>query len=551
MEKINIFERKPFLISLVSQLILGVGIFLRLAHYFENRSFWLDETYQTIRITSRSYDDILRNVEIFPELVRVPLGFDLVEKFFVNLGGNNEFAFRFFPLISSIAALILFSFLVKKYLNPGLQLITVGLFAIAEPLVYYAAEVKQYSTDLLIAIVFILGMNVFLKKKSAGGWIILTLAGAAGLWVSHSVIFVLAGIGVFLLIDTLINKKWGDLIKLSVLGLAWLTSFYFVFKMALEPMVKSTTLLGEWESAFFKGPVLSVESLQWLGGSMLASFNNPVGLGWPYLIAVFFVLGIKEIFRQQKLKSLLIILPIVFVLTAGFLGKYPFRGRLLLFLIPFYYIVIGYGVQWVLGFMQTKKWIGWFIVCGLLFYYPVREASAHLLKGRELTQNRQAMNFLSQNYQAGDFIFLNTSGKFPFWYYVGQLGISKKFLVKPCAIYNGVVHSAVKVGTFARSLIQAPSGLRTMIYQFEYNEYNDNGMFRDSFCENAQRNKVFTVVEGFYRPYPALGRTWVFLSSGDDYDEKANKIIKDSFDSTSKLLQSFTGKNVGVYLYYL
>src|SRR5918999_1855822 len=65
--------------------------------------------------------------------------------------GESEYSLRLVPFLAGVIALILFRQLAVRAL-PGLGgLVAVALFAVGEPLVYWSAEAKQYSLDVLAA----------------------------------------------------------------------------------------------------------------------------------------------------------------------------------------------------------------------------------------------------------------------------------------------------------------------------------------------------------------------------------------------------------------
>ncbi len=86
-------------------LVLGLGVFLRLFVYFQNRGYFMDE------------GSLLGNIEGKPILdfsqplssnQLAPLGFLIVERACVSRLGDSRFVSRLFPLASGIPALFLF-----------------------------------------------------------------------------------------------------------------------------------------------------------------------------------------------------------------------------------------------------------------------------------------------------------------------------------------------------------------------------------------------------------------------------------------------------------
>ena len=86
------------------------------------------------------------------------------------------------------------------------------IFAVAEPLIDYAAQVKQYSCDVCVGLLLgWMAIRIIAATSTSGQkmrWMALTLSGAIGIWFSHPAIFVLGGIGLTLLFAS-VQKSLG------------------------------------------------------------------------------------------------------------------------------------------------------------------------------------------------------------------------------------------------------------------------------------------------------------------------------------------------------
>ena len=75
-------------------------------------------------------------------MVRLPLG--------VKAAG------RLFPLVCGLVSVFLMRGAARRYLDRHAVPIAVGLFALGDHLLYYSAEIKQYSCDLMLALAALL-----------------------------------------------------------------------------------------------------------------------------------------------------------------------------------------------------------------------------------------------------------------------------------------------------------------------------------------------------------------------------------------------------------
>ena len=76
-------------------------------------------------------------------------------------GGYSEETLQFVPLAAGVAAIVLFAHLAHRYLATWTAVIATAMFVVSDGLIYYASELKPYSSDVLVTIVLLLlGMSV-------------------------------------------------------------------------------------------------------------------------------------------------------------------------------------------------------------------------------------------------------------------------------------------------------------------------------------------------------------------------------------------------------
>ncbi len=128
----------------VSRVTFGLvilGIVLRLVRWLQNYPMWCDETMLAANLLDRGWTELAR-----PLAYRqvCPLGFLALEWGVVRLVGFSELALRLVPIVSAIASVPLFYFLATRVLGDGstAAMMAVAIFAVAEPPIRFAAEVK-------------------------------------------------------------------------------------------------------------------------------------------------------------------------------------------------------------------------------------------------------------------------------------------------------------------------------------------------------------------------------------------------------------------------
>jgi hypothetical protein len=401
--------------------MIALGVVLRLRQYLANRSLWLDEAMLALNIVQRSFGGLLKPLDYDQG---APLGFLFLEKLAITLLGNdNEFRLRLLPLLTGCASLILFYLILKRVFKHGGILTGLALFAVSPTLIYYSSEVKQYSSDIFVTLILLwLALesldNGITRKKA----IVLAGAGALAIWFSHPALFVLAAIGIILLVH---NRK--HFMPVVAVGGAWLASFAVLYLVSLRWLSSNEFLLGFWQEFFMPMP----PEFSWLWNAFLGLFRDPGGLDGfaPALFAAALTGGLVLARRRWQVAGI-ILLPFFFVLAASALQKYPFSGRLMLFSAPLLFILLGACIDWLstlelrVSFpVQLSALLAFVLAVGMLFA-PTTVSFGRFMVPPYNEHIRPAMAYLKQNYAPGDAIYVYYWSIPAFRYYAPFFGLS-------------------------------------------------------------------------------------------------------------------------------
>lgn len=409
--------------------LIGIGGIARISQYASNRSLWLDEAFLALNLTSRSYAELLSplaNHQI------APIGFLLIERFFIEMLGKSEYALRLFPLLCGLASLLLFVFVTRRILPREAANYAVALFALSDTLIYYASEAKQYSTDVAVALLlFFITLRLMEKRDALSFWS-LALVGAGSVWLSHPAAFVLAGMGLSVLSHFAVRREWKK-VGMTFLAIAcWLISFGFEYFVFLKVPVSSQGLRGSLAPFFMAFPPHSIKDLYSYVKLFLLIFYENIGLPFMGIAAMFFFLGLAALWRQRSAGSWLTLPAILVTLGISILNLYPFRGRLVLYLMPMFVILIGAGA----GLLWTRTRTTWpvigLVAVGLLFFYPVSLASYHLARPRIKQELRQVLVAARQHLRAGDTVYVHSPACAAFQYYARELQLLPEVEVVGC-----------------------------------------------------------------------------------------------------------------------
>lgn len=185
--------------------IMIAGAFLRLNQYAANRSLWLDEAMLALNIVNRSFGNLLGPLDYSQG---APIGFLLAQKTMVTAFGGEDFVLRIFPVMASLAALYLMYRVSFRYVGSIGGLIALGLFSLSGPMIYYASENKQYSTDVFFTLLLLFLAGKCLEKDAGRiDYMFLCAFGTVSIFFSHPALFILSGVGIGLIVNDFVAKK--------------------------------------------------------------------------------------------------------------------------------------------------------------------------------------------------------------------------------------------------------------------------------------------------------------------------------------------------------
>ncbi len=409
--------------------IIGIGIVLRANMYLMNRSLWLDEVTQALNIVNRDFLQLLEPLDYNV----APIGYVMIERLAVRLLGDNEFALRLFPFLSGIASLFLFYHVAKRYVQPTAVLVGLTLVSLSTILIYYSQELRQYSSDVAIALVILwLGLELYQTEITLPKAVLVGLVGALLVWFSHPAIFMLAGVGVTLSLSDLSQRRWNRISLLSISYLLWLGSFaFFYLFFALN---KYPNMTAVFSGTFLPSPQTSNLYVGWFADKFIGMFQSPLGFTqWAMPVFTFLVGGIWMM-QRERAKITLLLFPLFFALLASAFRGYPFEGRWLMFIVPSMMLLIADGTTRVAKWLSDREVYAGILFVTLLVIQPLLYSSPPFPANRE--EIRPVLGYTSQRYKKGDVIYLYYFSVFAYMYYAPKVGLPTDNYVQGVASRN-------------------------------------------------------------------------------------------------------------------
>ncbi len=389
--------------SAVIWFVILLGLTFRLVPYIENRSLWLDESMLALNIVNRSYSELLLPLDMHQG---APPGFLLTEKFLTQIIGENEYALRLFPLISGLLSVFIFYLIARQTLDKEVLLLGLFLFSISTTSVYFASETKQYASDVLISMSLIL-LTIRQISRTPGIKYLFIYAGAGivAIIFSHPSVFILAGCGTTMIVSSILIKNNKRLFSYLSVSAIWLAFFVLVYMFHTRFLHQNNGLMNYWNNAFMPFPPKSIEDLKWFFLTSQQVFKSPMGYTIGGLASFFFILG--GIYQWQKSREIffIFILPMLFALIASGLHKFPFAGRLILFLQPVFIIFIISGIYLIASSAKRNKFILYLIPI-LFIVGPMTLKTIAYVAKPERNEIKNILYEIKMEYQPGDIIIV-------------------------------------------------------------------------------------------------------------------------------------------------
>jgi len=330
-----------------------VGLLMRCSRYLMNFPLWEDECFLVVNFIDRSYLELLEPLRYHQV---APVLFLWIELTAVKLFGYHEFALRAFPFVCSIAGLFLFLHLAKRLLSGPALVIAVGLFAVSYPNMRYAAEAKQYASDMLVGLIYIMmcvewwcafSLTDADNHKRASRWLwALIVFTPMAVALSYPAVFSAGAVSLFVLLVVWKQATTGSDPAVSLLrslfnqrqvrlwavyNIALLGSFAIVMLIAAQgqasaeldwmgiywsnafPPLKTPWQLPQWLLETHCGPLLAFP----LGGHNYASAFTTICV----------LIGVIALVHRNKTLAVLLIMPAMLHLIAAALQRYPYGGH--------------------------------------------------------------------------------------------------------------------------------------------------------------------------------------------------------------------------------
>lgn len=357
---INLTKMKKYWPLIV---IFFIGLCLRVIPLMINPCYIHDDAALAINIITHSSSDFFSRGLDFCQVA--PPFFLLISKFMYNIMPPKyemiDFGLKILPFISGIISIPLFYNFSNLIFHKKQQIYLANMIFCLNPLlICLCGRFKQYSTEVVIALLlYIFFYNYLTKKTINKAWYLLIIIAP---WFSlSSLIILFSGFMLILLKDKLCSKPILYLLSFSIL-------FFLIIFLPANMQLNYNPMNNFWSQYGFMSFSHPQRFLLRLGEYFLQEDKI-----LKTLIGALIFYKMFEFIKNNKLNNLTLFVtfPIFISILLSFLHLYPFTDRLIAFLFPLFTIIITNFSDNLISKYLSTSFILISIICSVISLYNI------------------------------------------------------------------------------------------------------------------------------------------------------------------------------------
>jgi len=344
-----------------------LGIAVRIYLYIFNRTLWLDEAYLANAISLAGWRSIL--TEPLGNNQAAPLAFVILVKLSTALIGLSDWVLRLWPFLFGVASVWVAERLgALLFKQQSSKWFFVAVISLSPSLIYYSTEFKQYSIDVFFTLLLTYAALRVIGEREKS-FLHLSIVAGVAVWFSYpSIIIITASyISIFLAMVFKLRSRsiWEFLYSSAVVAI----SFLLIYIISIKGSSSNGNLINFWHDAYAPLP-LSLESMKWyatnfLGLTHLSLFHLGIAGHLPMeewknnvnKLALFFFMGSFVIlYRKNKVIFIYFVTVLFLALLLSMFKVYPFRSRLILYLVPLVFLAYAFIFDFILSGLSKESW---------------------------------------------------------------------------------------------------------------------------------------------------------------------------------------------------
>ncbi|MEJ3749770.1 hypothetical protein WEI85_41750 [Actinomycetes bacterium KLBMP 9797] len=331
-------------------LVVLVGIAGQVRVWASDRGLWADEIYIAVNLRGKSWWELTGSLA-YSQIA--PPGWLFESKLFYQLFGGAEQSLRFAGLLGAAVTLILTAVVAGRAIGGGGAVVASALVALSPGLLYYAGELKQYSTEAAAALVLLLAMGLFVEhdQRSADPRrrrLAAAALAATGLVVapfSYSAIIVVAGATAGGVLVLLLSRRRGTALALGLAAIPALAMGALMVWRRLRFTIPGNQY-QIFPSGFPPEHAGPFDLVAWLPRMWSGFADDPLGWQASLVLLVLAITGLVAMaLRGKPIWAGLLGGLGVAALGAAAIRAYPWEGRIAVYLLAPVLIAAAAGVD--------------------------------------------------------------------------------------------------------------------------------------------------------------------------------------------------------------
>ncbi|MBN2112352.1 glycosyltransferase family 39 protein [Candidatus Woesearchaeota archaeon] len=359
--------------------------------------------------------------------------------------GGSEWAIRFPAFLAGLACILMVFILAKKIFNIRVALVSSAFMASSMFFILYSVNARGYTLVSFLALFGYYCLHRAVKEKQTIWWVLGILSTVLSLYTLPTMVYYYSAVCIWLFFIFFKEIKSKNFAKLKwpalFIVLTPILAFFLYLPVFLNTGI-SSVVAHSWVEhlAFYEMPNgLNSVFKTLIAFSMQGFYYDPYVLF--LFLSPFFVIG-GVYAAKTKNKEFLKFAILLFTMAFLFIfvhGVIPFP-RTLIYLIPFYYILISAGIVYLSGklsfsFFPKEKMSREILFLLLLLFTLHLILSAGI--NRNLTRNfylnancidcEKAVNFIGELSTENESIIISWLKSYPFFYYAKRNGYTFRY----------------------------------------------------------------------------------------------------------------------------
>ena len=323
--------------------------------YFLSSPMGYDESYTFLHFVNQDISQLfyypLPNNHVFHSIL---------VKISTAIWGASPVSIRF-PAFFAGLLIILFTFLLgKKIANERVGLLAALMMTISPYIIHYSTHARGYTIMILLGLLLSIESLSYIEKPTIKRLFFISIIASIGMLTMPSMLFLIAGIYTWIIFLLIKNKQSIKNIFINFVLPATFFTAFFTIVFYIPVIIESNGIDTILSNRFVTSEPWNIfinKVIPHLKGTF-SHFNGNIPNIVVYSGLISLIVGLFASQKEKKwelfflLISLLLGAGVIFVLK----HKIPF-SRTWIYLLPFIYIVAGYGIDYIVNKISAKLYI--------------------------------------------------------------------------------------------------------------------------------------------------------------------------------------------------